>query len=128
MTGGTMTGGTMTGGNMTGGTMTGGTMTGGTSVQAGQLENAIQSAVACLIELRTNIELGQNAEESALALLNIREDLDQTFRAARVVEESSETLVELEVLQQQVSEQREEALTTLDQVTENLSALSAGGQ
>lgn len=123
-------GGAMTGGTMTGGMMSGGAMTGGTSVQAGQLENAVQSAVACLVELRTDIEAGQNAEEAALALLNIREDLDQTFRAAQVVQESSETLVELELLQQQVSEQREEALTTLDQVTEkeNLSALSAGGQ
>ena len=63
-----------------------------------------------------------------LALLNIRGDLERTFRAAQVVvEESNEALVQLELLQQQVSEQREEALTTLDEATESLSALSAGG-
>lgn len=121
------TGGTMTGGAMTGGMMSGGAMTGGTNAQASQLESAIQSAIGCLGELRADIESGQNAEEAALALFNIREDLDRTFRAAQAVEESNESLVRLELLQQQVSEQRDEALSTLDEVTESLSALSAGG-
>ena len=125
-TGGTITGGTMTGGMMSGGAMSGGATAEGTSLQA-DLETAVQSAVACLGELRADIESGQNAEEAALALFNIREDLDRTFRAAQAVEESNESLVRLELLQQQVSEQREEALTTLDEVTESLSALSAGG-
>lgn len=115
-------------GAMTGGMMSGGAMTGGTNTQADQLESAIQNAIGCLVELRADIESGQNAEEAASALLNIRGDLERIFSAAQVVAESSETLVQLEVLQQQVSEQREEALTTLDRVTENLSALSAGGQ
>lgn len=126
--GGSMASETMTGGMMSGGAMTGGAMTGGTNTQADQLESAIQNAIGCLVELRADIESGQNAEEAASALLNIRGDLERIFSAAQVVAESSETLVQLEVLQQQVSEQREEALTTLDQVTENLSALSAGGQ
>lgn len=114
-------------GSMTGGMMTGGMgMTGGAGLQAGQVETAVQNAVSCLIELRTDIETGQNAEEAALALLNIRQDLSRVFQAARRVDESSEALVQLEMLQQQVSEQREDALTSLDQVTESLSAL--GGQ
>lgn len=125
MTGGTMMGGSMTGGTMTGGTMTGGAMgSSGTTVQASQVQEAIQSAVSCLGELRSDIESGQNAEQAALALFNIREDLDRAFQAAQMVEESSESLAELELLQQQVSEQREEALASLDQVTQNLSALS----
>lgn len=120
-----MTGGTMTGGMMTGGTMTGGAMgNSSTTVQASQVQEAIQSAVSCLGELRSDIEAGQNAEQAALALFNIREDLDRAFQAAQMVEESSESLAELELLQQQVSEQREEALASLDQVTQNLSALS----
>jgi len=102
-------------------------MTGGTNLQAGQVQNAIQSAVACLVELRADIETGQNAEEAALALLNIRQDLTRAFQAAQMVEESTEALAQLELLQQQVSEQRQEALASLDQATQSLSALSADG-
>ena len=120
-------GGGMTGGAMTGGAMTGGTMTGGASLQLDQVQGAIRSAVACISELRTDIVLGQNAAQSALALFNIREDLGRAFQAAQMVEESNESLLQLEALEQQVSEQREEAVASLDQVTESLSALSAGG-
>lgn len=120
-------GGGMTGGIMTGGTMTGGTMTGGASVQLDQVQGAIQSAISCLGELRADIESGQNAEQAALALFNIHEDLGRAFQAAQIVEESNESLLQLEALQQQVSEQREEAVASLDQVTESLSALSADG-
>ena len=119
-------GGGMTGGTMTGGTITGGTMTGGASVQLGQVQNAIRSALACIGELRADIVLGQNAVQASQALFNIREDLGRTFQAAQMVEESNEALLQLEALQQQVSEQREEAVASLDQVTESLSTLSAG--
>ncbi len=113
--------------NTAGGGMTSGTMTGGTSLQPDQVQGAIQSAISCLGELRADIEWGQNAEQAALALFNIREDLGRAFQAAQMVEESNESLLQLEALQQQVSEQREEAVASLDQVTESLSTLSAGG-
>jgi hypothetical protein len=108
-----------------GGTMTGGTMTGGASLQLDQVQGAIQSAISCLGELRADIESGRNADQAALALFNIRQDLGRAFQAAQMVEESNKSLLQLEALQQQVSEQREEAVASLDQVTESLSALSA---
>ena len=94
------------------------------ALEGQNLQRTLFEAQQRLSNLQADIEAGRNPEQATQEINRIVGALNAAGVIAQRLEEMNEALMELEMLRQQVQQQRQEAASTLNQVVDRLNQMS----